>query len=96
MEQDERTVCVLAVEKFGPESQINMALEECAELIEALCKFRRERVGTLDVITEIADVQIMCEQLAYMFGEQTVEDERKRKIERLRKRLTKYEGGNGK
>ncbi len=96
MVQDERTVCVLAVEKFGPESQINMALEECAELIEALCKFRRERVGTLDVITEIADVQIMCEQLAYMFGEQTVEDERKRKIERLRKRLTKYEGGNGK
>lgn len=96
MEQDERTVCVLAVEKFGPESQINMALEECAELIDALCKFRRERVGTLDVITEIADVQIMCEQLAYMFGEQTVEDERKRKIERLRKRLTRYEGGNGK
>ena len=96
MEQEERTVCVLAVEKFGPESQINMAVEECAELIDALCKFRRERVGTLDVITEIADVQIMCEQLAYMFGEQTVEDERKRKIERLRKRLTKYEGGNGK
>lgn len=96
MEKEERTVCVLAVEKFGPESQINMALEECAELIDALCKFRRERVGTLDVITEIADVQIMCEQLAYMFGEQTVEDERKRKIERLQKRLTKYEGGNGK
>lgn len=96
MEQEERTVCVLAVEKFGPESQINMAVEECAELIDALCKFRRERVGTLDVITEIADVQIMCEQLAYMFGEQTVKDERKRKIERLRKRLTKYEGGNGK
>lgn len=96
MEKEERTVCVLAVEKFGPESQINMALEECAELIDALCKFRRERVGTLDVITEIADVQIMCEQLAYMFGEQTVEDERKRKIERLRKRLTRYEGGNGK
>ena len=96
MEKEERTVCVLAVEKLGPESQINMALEECAELIDALCKFRRECVGTLDVITEIADVQIMCEQLAYMFGEQTVEDERKRKIERLSKRLTKYEGGNGK
>lgn len=96
MEEKERTLYVLAVEKFGPESQINMALEECAELIDALCKFRRERVGTLDVITEIADVQIMCEQLAYMFGEQTVEDERKRKIERLQKRLTKYEGGNGK
>lgn len=96
MEQNEKTVCVLAVENFGPESQINMAIEECAELIDALCKFRRERVGTLDVVTEIADVQIMCEQLAYMFGEQTVVDERKRKIDRLQKRLTKYGGTNGK
>lgn len=96
MEQNERTICVLAVEKFGPESQINMAIEECAELINALCKLRRDRVGTIDVVTEIADVQIMCEQLAYMFGEQTVSDERKRKIERLQKRLAKYDGTNGK
>lgn len=96
MEQNERTICVLAVEKFGPESQINMAIEECAELINALCKLRRERVGTIDVVTEIADVQIMCEQLAYMFGDQTVADERKRKIERLQKRLTKYNGTDGK
>ncbi len=96
MEQNEKNICVLAVETFGPQSQINMAIEECAELINALCKLRRERVGTIDVVTEIADVQIMCEQLAYMFGEQTVVDERKRKIERLKKRLTKYGGNNGK
>ena len=96
MEQNERTICVLAVETFGPESQINMAIEECAELINALCKLRRDRVGTIDVVTEIADVQIMCEQLAHMFGEQTVADERKRKIERLQKRLAKYDGTNGK
>ena len=96
MEQNERTICVLAVETFGPKSQIDMAIEECAELINALCKFRRERVGTLDVVTEIADVQIMCDQLAYMFGEQSVDDERKRKIERLQNRIIKYNGTNGK
>jgi NTP pyrophosphatase (non-canonical NTP hydrolase) len=96
MEQNEKTICALAVETFGPESQINMVIEECAELTNALCKLRRERVGTFDVVTEIADVQIMCEQLAYMFGEQTVADERKRKIERLQKKITKYKGTNGK
>lgn len=81
----------MAVEKFGPESQIQMAIEECAELIDALCKFRRERVGPIDVATEIADVQIMCAQLSYMFGEKMVSDERARKIDRLKKRLIKYE-----
>ena len=95
MEQNEKTICVLAVETFGPQSQIDMAIEECAELINALCKLRRERVGAFDVVTEIADVQIMCEQLSYMFGEQNVADERKRKIERLQKRLTKYGGKGG-
>ena len=96
MEQNEKVICIWAVEKLGPDSQMEKAIEECAELIDALCKFRRERVGTIDVVTEIADVQIMCEQLAYMFGEQTVADERQRKIERLQKRLTKYGGTNGK
>lgn len=96
MNTDEIVVLKLAVEKFGPESQIDMAIEECSELINALCKLRRQCVGPIDVVTEIADVQIMCEQLAYMFGEQTVADERKRKIERLQKRLAKYDGTNGK
>ena len=91
MEKDERTVCVMAVEKLGPESQIQKAIEECAELIDALCKFRGERVGPIDVVTEIADVQIMCEQLSYMFGEKMVADERARKIDRLKKRLIKHE-----
>lgn len=92
MDTDEIVVCKLAVEKFGPESQINMAIEECSELINALCKFRRERVGPIDVVTEIADVQIMCRQLAYMFGEKTVADERKRKIERLKNRIDANDG----
>lgn len=90
MEKDEKVICKMALDAFGPESQINMAIEECAELINALCKFRRQRVGPIDIVTEVADVQIMCEQLAYMFGEETVADERKRKIERLEKRIIKH------
>ena len=95
MDTDEIVVLKLAVEKFGQESQIDMAIEECSELINALCKLRRQRVGPIDVVTEIADVQIMCGQLAYMFGEKTVDDERKRKIERLRKRIDAHDGNKG-
>lgn len=95
MEQNEKEICTLAVDIFGPDSQINMAIEECAELIDSLCKFRRGRNEAIDVVTEIADVQIMCEQLAYMFGPKTVVDERKRKIKRLQERLSKH-AENGK
>ena len=92
MNTNEIVICKLAVEKFGPESQIEMAIEECAELINALFKLRRQRAGTIDVVTEIADVEIMCKQLEYMFGEKTVADERERKIARLKKRIDAYNG----
>lgn len=95
MNTDEIVTIKLAVEKFGEQSQIDMAIEECSELINALCKLRRQRVGPIDVITEIADVQIMCAQLAYIFGEQSVEEERMRKIERLKGRILKYNGNKG-
>lgn len=75
--------------KYGFEAQSTMVNEECAELINALCKYRRNRVSELDVITEIADVMIMCEQMAYYFGEQKIEEEKERKLQRLAERLTK-------
>lgn len=54
----------------------------CSELTNAICKFRRGRVGNDDIITEIADVIIMCEQLSYYFGKEKVELEKERKLER--------------
>lgn len=81
-----------AVDTFGVSSQIDMAIEECAELIDALMKYRRGRVGAQDVITEIADVQIMCSQLEFIFGGESkiVDAERMRKIDRLRSRLESH------
>ena len=67
-----------------------MVVEECSELTNAICKFRRGRVGNDDIITEIADVMIMCEQLSYYFGKEKVELEKERKLERLKERLSKY------
>lgn len=79
-----------AIETFGVGSQINMLIEECAELTDALCKFRRGRCTEEDVITEIADVLIMAEQMAIIFGEDAVEREKRRKLNRLQERIEKY------
>lgn len=81
-----------AVDTFGVSSQIDMAIEECAELIDALMKYRRERVGAQEVITEIADVQIMCAQLEFIFGGESriIDAERMRKMDRLRSRLESH------
>lgn len=69
----------------------SFSIEECSELTNAICKFRRGRVGEDDIITEIADVMIMCEQLSNYFGKEKVALERERKLTRLEERLSKYE-----
>lgn len=78
-----------AIERYGTPAQLDMAIEECSELINAIEKFRRGRVEVKDVVTEIADVQIMCAQLEIIFGgsSKIVEMERARKMDRLRTRL---------
>lgn len=87
-EQDE--VLQQAVFEFGETAQKTMAIEECAELINVLCKENRKRVNTQDIITEIADVTIMMRQLSMMYGEFPVEVEIERKINRLRARIEKH------
>lgn len=58
--------CKKAVDTFGTESQINMAIEEMAELIVALNYWKRDRTTSAKVIEEIADVTIMMVQLSYI------------------------------
>lgn len=62
-----------AIERYGAYNQRLMAIEECAELTNALAKYPRNRSTTDDIIEEIADMTIMCRQLALMFGEKEVE-----------------------
>ena len=87
---EEKKTLLDAIKAFGTEAQIDMAIEECSELVNALCKFRRGRVGMPEVITEIADVQIMTKQLALMFGEEAVRNESDRKLERLASRIEQH------
>ena len=65
-----------------------MLIEETSELLNAVCKLRRNRVNIDEVVTEIADVKIMLEQMEVMFDvESDVEKEKQRKLNRLKARL---------
>ena len=50
---------------------------------------RRGRVSREEVITELADVTIMCEQIAQLVGYEDYEKELDRKLNRLVERLKK-------
>ena len=89
MTENEKSLYDKAIKKWGVDSQVYMAYEEMGELLSALNKLLRKRVTVDDVITEIADVQIMTEQLALIFGQEKVETEKERKLKRLEERLNK-------
>ncbi len=84
-----------AIEKWGMEPQMDMAIEELSELIQAVCKVKRtlgndsELSKRMDnLYEEIADVEIMICQLKEMFNCTTQVDTYKNsKIIRLEKRI---------
>lgn len=84
------------IKAWGEVAQINMAVEEMGELLSALNKHARGRIQREAVITEIADVIIMCEQLATIFGRDEVDKEIDFKLERIRKRYNEWMEKNGK
>lgn len=55
-----------AVDTYGAYAQMDMAIEEMAELTKEICKSKRGRANRKEVIEEIADVEIMLEQLKYI------------------------------
>lgn len=86
------------VETYGKEPQVDMAIEECAELQKALLKYRRkERAGATneeitklkaDIVDELADVSIMVEQMKIVYGcHGEVEDKTEYKINRQMQRI---------
>lgn len=85
----EEAILRRAIEVYGIHAQTNMALEEMGELIVALQHGRRGRASHVEVCEEVADVQIMMEQLAIIFGKDIVRKYYESKIQRLEQRLNK-------
>jgi len=57
------------IDLWGEAFQRLMVIEECAELISALCKQFRGRVDNSTVLEEAVDVQIMINQLRYILND---------------------------
>ena len=75
-----------ALEKWGVETQIKMCIEELAELIQTLIKYGRKINGSNknDIAEEIADVELMIEQMKVVFDiHKEVEEWKHEKIKRL-------------
>lgn len=78
------------LDTYGAAEQVWMLVEECSELLNAVSKYRRGRVAKEDIITELADVNIMVEQMAVLFGWDSFVSEKERKLQRLHDRLARH------
>ena len=88
-----------AIAKFGSAAQTDMMIEKMSELTKALIKLRRESSSVwlvrkwpvlitglrANVVEEIADVQIMLNQMQLLYGDCT--EWEIKKLERLAERL---------
>lgn len=98
-ERERRNIMARAIQHFGETAQIDMAVEEMSELTKAICKVKRAQAGAEmgaaveNVVEEIADVQIMLDQLRLIFARSTDEVEEE-KLRRLLGRLNSYAESN--
>lgn len=57
-----------ALEHYGSNPQVDMAIEEMSKLTKELLKNRRGEENRSMIADEMADVYIMLEQLKFIFG----------------------------
>ena len=79
-----------AIERYGDEAQINQGIEEMAEPIQAVNKFRRKPVieNLENIAEEIVDVEIMLEQYKIIYAANPIVEKLKnQKLQRLASRL---------
>lgn len=85
---NETEVLQRALDTYGSLPQIVMVFEEMSELQKELCKYLRGKYSPASIAEEIADVEIMIEQMKMLFCcTDDVHDVRRRKVERLKERL---------
>lgn len=79
-----------AVYTFGEKHQITKALEELSELSTALARYQNGEGDFENITEEIADVEIMCEQLQMIFKNRpAVLKVKQDKTDKLRRTIAK-------
>lgn len=80
--------CAQIAHHYGEGSQLAILQEECAELIQAVSKIRRDAPNAYEhFIDEVADVSIMIEQLKSFMDDDEKTTLSKRINEKLRRQL---------
>lgn len=87
-----------AVKRFGAGHQMVKALEELGELSQAIAKWANGDPVTGEVCQEIADVEIMIEQMKIIMGDQYTQylyekkEEKMKRLEEIIHGFTFFEG----
>ena len=85
---NELSVFQRAIATWGDDAQMKMVLEEMSELQKEICKMWRGKDNRGAIAEEVADVEIMLDQLKLMLDiPYEVEQHRQNKLQRLRERL---------
>lgn len=85
-----REVLKQAINTYGEDMQLDVAVEELSELIKELCKYKRGIGSEMHIAEEMADVKIILEELEIIFGNKhRVNAWYDHKIDRLKDRLAK-------
>ncbi|APM39419.1 hypothetical protein [Clostridium kluyveri] len=70
-----------AISYYGIQHQEEKAIEECSELIQALVKDIHGKEHNVE--EEIADVEIVLEQLKYVFDVKKIDEFKRKKLDKL-------------
>ena len=92
-QEREGRILEAAIDTWGPEMQMIVAIEEMSELTKALTKYIRAYDVTeieANIREEMADVGIMLNQLSLIFGDTT--EEEICKLNRLQRRIEDVTG----
>lgn len=77
-----------AINAYGEEHQIGVAIEELGELVTALSRKHYRKRGTEEeVLSEIADAHIMLQQLNIIYGVENVKRVMYVKLEKLKNHI---------
>lgn len=85
MDKDLRNIA----EHYGLRAQMRQLIEEMAELTQVICKAERYDLDTVreHLVEEVADVQVVLDQVIYLLGDNRIEQIRAEKIARQKRRI---------
>lgn len=101
MSESSQKACKEIITHYGLKKQLDIVVEECSELIQAICKAKRrfepDTVSiTSDIVEEVTDVQIMLMQLVQVMSpmeREYLHSQIDYKLKRQAERIRQDEGG---